>query len=135
MNPLESAVLKFIKAAYPAYASILESQFQRLLVEARNFTDGGGVFVFLRVTPDAVAFPALWVENFGALEGPALTSPELESGATATLHVNPAGFISSIEIWAHANDYPIDRHPSVVSLSPNSGNVVDLRSGHSAGGI
>ena len=76
---LESAVLAWLAEALPE----LRQQLQHAQVSEREFT-GGGVFLHLTLPSDAKPLPncssdAEWID------GPAMTSPELQSGALVTL--------------------------------------------------
>ena len=110
LHPLESAVLAWLAEANPE----LRQQLQHAQVSEREFTNGGGVFLHLTQPSDAKPLPncssdAAWID------GPAMTSPELQSGALITLWLT-GGQVSSLEIWSCASDYPQDRHPHPFSL-------------------
>ena len=126
MEALESAVLAWIAARHSAHASVLESQLEAAKVVGRTFT-AGGAFVTFEVGASAPALPAPFTEKFTALDGPSIDAPELESGASTILHIDINGLISSLEIWAHAGSYPIDRHPAEFALSAQTSNAMDLR--------
>ena len=111
LHTLESAVL-----AWLAEANLeLRQQLQHAQVSEREFTNGGGVFLHLTLPSDASPLPncsdAEWID------GPAIESPELQSGALVTLWLT-GGQVSSLEIWSCASDYPQDRHPHPFSLQP-----------------
>ena len=76
---LESAVLAWLAEALPE----LRQQLQHAQVSEREFTNGGGVFLYLSLPSEARPLPgssdAEWID------GPAMTSPELQSGALVTL--------------------------------------------------
>ena len=127
MDPLEVEILKFIAAHYPQHAAVLESQIRNCAVSGREFTGGGGVFTSLTPSDQCQPLPIDTMGEGASFEGPALTSPELESGASTLLHFSSDGYIDSLEIWANAGDYPPDRHATDVTLSPFDSNVIDLR--------
>jgi len=128
MHPVERIILQWIACqAAPEIAPALASQFEHIEVSGREYTNGGGVFVGLTPGKSAIAVSAEWRASYSAIEGPELKSPELEAGASATLHINQSGLAESLEIWAHANDYPTNRHPEIVSLAHLLGTHIDLR--------
>ncbi len=106
---LESAVLAWLAQAFPE----LRQQLQHAQVSEREFTHGGGVFLYLSLPSEARPLPgssdAEWID------GPAIESPELQSGALVTLWLT-GGQISSLEIWSCASDYPQDHHPHPFNL-------------------
>ena len=128
MHPVERTILQWIACqAAPEIRPAIASQFEQIEVSAREYTNGGGVFVGLTPGKSGTPVSAEWRVSYSAIEGPELKSPELEAGASATLHINQDGLAESLEIWAHANDYPTNRHPEVVSLAQPSGTHIDLR--------
>lgn len=109
LHTLESAVLTWLAEACPE----LRQQLQHAQISEREFTNGGGVFLSLSLPSEARPLPdssdAEWID------GPAIASPELQSGALVTLWLT-GGQVSSLEIWSCASDYPQDRHPHPFSL-------------------
>ena len=127
MHALELAILDWVRSEFPAHSAALESQLMGIGSSEPAYTNGGGFFLSLHPAPGAVPFPASFLARFASLEGPTISSPELELGASSTIHLNSQGEVSSLEIWSHAGDYPHDRHPQEFSLSRPAGNYVDLR--------
>lgn len=128
MHLVERTILQWIASRVaPEISAALASQVEHIEASGREYTNGGGVFVALTPGKLAMAVPADWRASYSAIDGPELRSPELEAGASATLHFNESGLMSSLEIWAHANDYPTNRHPEGVSLARPSGTHIDLR--------
>ena len=111
LHTLESAVLAWLAEANPE----LRQQLQHAQVSEREFTKGGGVFLSLSLPPEARPLPSSG--DTAWIDGPAITSPELQSGALVTLWLT-GGQVSSLEIWSCASDYPQDRHPHPFSLQP-----------------
>ena len=70
-------------------------------------------FFSLSLPPEARPLPNS--SDAECINGPAITSPELQSGALVTLWLT-GGQVSSLEIWSCASDYPQDRHPHPFSL-------------------
>ena len=106
---LENAVLAWLAEAFPD----LRQQLQQAQVSEREFTNGGGVFLSLSLPPEATPLASSGDTEW--LDGPAMASPELQSGALVTLWL-VGGRVSSLEIWSCASDYPQDRHPHLFSL-------------------
>ena len=109
LHTLENAVLTWLAEACPE----LHQQLQHAQVSEREFTKGGGVFLSLSLPPEAMPLPSSG--DTERIDGPAITSPELQSGALVTLWLT-SGQVSSLEIWSCASDYPQDRHPHPFSL-------------------
>ena len=117
-HPLELAILNWLGAGWPQ----LQNQLQQAQVIAREFTNGGGVFVKLAVP--APCEPALDLGQI--LDGPEIHSPELQHGALVTLWLT-GGQIDCLEIWSCGSNYPADRHPDAFTLLEARMKRIDLK--------
>lgn len=122
MHALVSAILAWAKNSHLEHLSALESQTGSLVVSNTYYTQGVGCFVSLSPIEAVVPFSALFLSRFSSLEGPTISSHELEAGAASILHIDASGLINEIEIWSHAGDYPIGRHPTDFSLATDVSN-------------
>ena len=127
VHALELAIFDWVRSEFPPLLEEIESQLVGIAGAEPTYTNGGGFFLSLHPAPGAVPLPASFLAKFASLEGPTISSPELQLGASTTIHVNPHGYFSSLEIWSHAGDYPRDRHPAKFSLSRPAGTYIDLR--------
>ena len=71
------------------------------------------MFLSLSLPPEARPLPSSG--DTECIDGPTITSPELQLGALVTLWLT-GGQVSSLEICSCASDYPQDRHPHPFSL-------------------
>ena len=126
MHPLEIAIIQTIRSAFSEYRAAIDSQFHGITTSKPNYTGGGGFFLSLHVAPTAVPLPESFLTTFSALEGPTISSPELENGASSRVHVGADGYFNSLEISSFAGDYPHDRHPKEFTFSRPIGTIVDL---------
>ena len=127
MESIELEVVRWIAAAFSEHRASIERQAAGAEAVAREFTNGGGVFVSIEVAHRDDLLPEAPLRSWSSFEGPVVESPELQDGASTTLVVNDAGLISSLEFWAHAGDYPIGRHPNSFRLTVPQSKVIDLR--------
>ena len=93
---------------FGASNSALREQLELARVSDREFTSGGCVFLRLGYQGNT---PLKYGGSVSYLDGPEIQSPEMSTGALATLHFT-GGIATSIEIWSYSNDYPISRHPN-----------------------
>jgi hypothetical protein len=123
MSDLEGSVVGWFAARSGASNPALRQQLAQASVSEREYTSGAGVFLSLSYAAGLSPQPC---SQASYLDGPEIQSPEMSSGALATLHfIN--GVASSIEIWSYAGDYPIDRHPKEFTLVEPQVNTVNLR--------
>jgi hypothetical protein len=128
MNRLEVAIVNWFSARLGPDIPGLAEQLASARLGGCEFSNGGGAFLTLQVAAaDASAHRIALSGSVTALDGPEIRSPELESGALATLHVDPNGVLSSVEIWCYSNDYPVGRHPNQFTLVEAEGNYLDMR--------
>lgn len=128
MDALEHAIVTwFSERLGPAIPGLTE-QLAASQVAEREFSDGGGAFLTLLVEAATANLHRIALdEGVSALDGPEIRSPELQFGALATLHVDPTGVLSFIEIWCYSSDYPVGRHPGQFTLVEVVGTYVDMR--------
>jgi hypothetical protein len=122
MNQLEVAIIDWFLARLPADEAVCE-QLRTAKVAAREFTAGAGAFLTLQVAKAESVAPG---DQRSYIDGPEIQSPEMTSGALATLHIE-RGVASSLEIWSYAGDYPHGEHPKVFVLVEPKMNLIDLR--------
>lgn len=128
MDDLERAIVTWFSDRFGAATPGLVAQASVARAGEREFTDGAGVFVPLHMDAGIAGTNRIALgDGVTALDGPQIRSPELETGALATLHVDPNGILRSIEIWCYSNDYPVGRHPTPFTLVEAEGNYVDAR--------
>jgi hypothetical protein len=128
MDNLESALVRWFSDRLGPAIPGLSEQLAAARAGEREFSNGGGAFVTLQVATSAATVHRIALNDGAtALDGPEIRSPELESGALATLHVDPDGVLRSVEIWCCSNDYPVGRHPNEFILVEADVNYVDMR--------
>lgn len=128
MDDLDRVLLRWFSERFGLAVPGVGEQLAAARVGEREFTGGGGAFLTLDVDAETARAHRIAL-NSGAtvFDGPEIRSPELESGALATLHVDPNGVLSYVEVWSYSNDYPVGRNPAEFTLVEADGNYVDMR--------
>jgi hypothetical protein len=111
MSEFEKDLFRWIINAYPEERDALASQLSEDAVVDREFTDGGGVFIGLARAKEARPVSESFLGQHLRINGPEISSPQLEFGATTDVEFNDLGFVDYIEIWSMGSDYPPSRHP------------------------
>ncbi|MCJ8270405.1 MAG: hypothetical protein MJK04_13505 [Psychrosphaera sp.] len=106
MEAIEQDIIYWLLKAYPEQRNAFSTQLLNCIVTKREYTDGGGVFVTVKPNDKSIPVSSYFLDGLTRTNGPELSSPELELGATVDVEFNEAGFVDYIEIMALANDYP-----------------------------
>jgi hypothetical protein len=106
MEAIEHDIVDCLLKAYPQQRNAIATQLFNCIVIEREYTDGGGVFVSVKPNDQSMPVSRHFLDGLTRINGPELSSPKLEQGATVDVEFNNAGFVDYIEIMAMANDYP-----------------------------
>ncbi|WP_415883714.1 hypothetical protein [Neptuniibacter sp. QD34_54] len=111
MEDLERNIILWLLDTYPSEREAFASQLLGAKVTEREFTNGGGVFITFKPNQNSMPVSSNFLDGLTRTNGPEISSPELQHGATVDIEFDNNGIVDYVEIWAMAGDYPNDRHP------------------------